>query len=281
MMKPRYTEIISLLIKNYISSGIVPDIDTLHFIKSSYGTENADEISCLIDNGDDGGAILDLVSYPDFKLREEIESLIPASGLKLNEITSIENTFTSFPDKSFLIFSDRKIFLSENDSLFCHRRILQRLHLDISFCNITSIENPEKDTVLLSIRACLRKKRFITGTESSLFINDLILNCRELKDISNDELYYLINISARLLNFTEKSPYQIISEKKYFYESMVAESEEFSRLLSSYNMEFMMMKKIQPPLVPLEEARTMVKTIDRLTSIVYGITIPSVRNIII
>jgi len=42
-----------------------------------------------------------------------------------------------------------------------------------------------------------------------------------------------------------------------------------------------MMKKIQPPLISADEARSMICIIDRMTSIVYGMIIPSIQNIIL
>jgi len=42
-----------------------------------------------------------------------------------------------------------------------------------------------------------------------------------------------------------------------------------------------MMKRIQPPLVSVDEARTIISIIDRLASVVYGTVIPSVRNDVI
>lgn len=280
-MESGYKERISSLISSYISRGLEPDTDTLHFINSAYGLTVADEISIFIGNGDDGGAVVDMISSPSESLREEIESLIPPEGLSADEISTIEKSFATFPVMCPVYFSGRRIILSEADSLFCHKQILRRLNTGISFNYISFPENPAEQFNFFRIRTLLRSKRFITGIENSLFVNDLIQNYREMKNYSFEELYHLILVCTELLNSTEKKPFEIFSEKKYFYENAAAESVEFSRLITTYSMEFIMMKKIQPPLITAEEAHSIINDIDRLTSTVFGMIIPSVRNIIL
>jgi len=293
MEMPNTLKNISSMIKEYISRGLVPDNDTISFIKSAYGLSEPDEISSFIESGDDGGSVLDLVSYPSDSLRESIEELIPAEGFSVTDIKSIENTFNILYGKNFILLDDRKIILSQEDSRLCHKRILQRLNLDISLDYIADLKISSASFNIFTVRKLLRKKKFIQTDENSLFINDLIYNYISLNNNFKEEPHYckkpgssefaelsdLINLSASLLSGSDKKPLEILSEKKYFYENSIIESEEFTQLLKTYSMEFIMMKKIHPPLLSADESRSMVRMIDRLTSIVYRMIIPSVRNI--
>ncbi len=271
---------ISTLIRDQISSGLIFDEETLRFINSSYGISQPDEITSFIHSGEDIDAVIDMLSYPSESFRESIEELIPAGGISVDKIKNIENTFSKLQSEIFVLFNNEKIFLSKEYTFFCYKRFLQRLNLQVSFEYLDFPESSGESFNFFKLRALLRKKKFISNSENSLFINDLI-HYYNLKNNSNIELTDLLDISTNLLSNSMEKPFEIFSQKKYFYENAIMEYEEFNKLLKTYSMEFIMLKRIQPPLISIEEARTMVKAIDRLTSIVYGMVIPSVRNILI
>jgi len=298
---------IASIINGYISPGLIPDTETVSFINSAYGITDPDDIASLIGSGDDGGAVIDLLSHPSDELRESVEKIIPPQGLSSAEIQNVEDTLSTSSGQIFILFNKRKIFLPEEDSLYCHKRILQRLNLHIPLNRITVTDTSECAISTFAVRALLRKKKFESNDESILFINDLIYNYFPVKnkietetltagvhdeqqpdgsfkipeDSCSADLFTLIDITTDLLKSSVSKPYDILSEKKYFYENAITESEEFSALLKTYSMEFVMMKKIQPPLMSIHEARSMVTAIDRLTFIVYRTIIPSVLNIFI
>ena len=282
---------ISSAISGYFAGGLVPESDTISFIKSAYGITRPDEIASLIEAGEDGGSVVDMVSYPPDNFREPVECLIPAEGLSPDEIKRIEEFSLNVSGGIFILFSGTKISLTEDDSLQCYKRFIQRLNLEIPFNyfgdDLTSTENPG----FYKIRSLLRKKKFIPGEETSLFIKDLIRNYRPAGNYftaspltagpdDRSGLVELVNISVELFNNSGRRPFEILTEKKYYYESAVVEYVEFERLLKTCSMEFIMAKRIRPPLVSIDEARSMVEAIDRLTSAVYGMIIPSVRNVL-
>jgi len=272
---------VSTMIREHILRGFMPDTDTLDFIKSSYGLNDPEEILSFLENGDDNDAVIDMISYPSDRFRESIEELIPSGGFSSDEIKIIIDTINILQNKTFILFSNRNIFLTENDSLFCHQKFIQRLNLNIPFNYIEYEKIISGNINIFAVRALLRKKKFISSDENSLFINDLINNYNQLKNGSGKELLYLVDVSTDMLNCRDNTPFDILSRNKDFYENAIMESEEFSRLLKTYSMEFIMMKRIQPPLLSIDEARSMINAIDRLTSIVYGMMIPSVRNVLI
>jgi len=272
---------ISFAVKEHISLGLVPDNDTIDFIRSAYGLVDADEISSFIESGDDGGAVIDLISYPADVLRDSIEKFIPPQGLLTDEIKFIKDNITGSSGRLFILLNDRRIFLPDGDTLSFYNRFLQRLNLDVSLNYIDEPEISVNKNNIFKTRALLRKKKFISGNDGYLFMNDLIQNYYPVNNVSETDLSDLVNAAADFLNGSDERPFDILSEKKYFYENAMAESEHFDRMLKAYSMEFIMMKKIQPPLISIDEARLKIQVIDRLTSIVYRMVIPSVMNVII
>jgi hypothetical protein len=267
-------------VADYTACRLHADIDTLNFIRSSYGLSDSNEISSLITNGDDSGTVIDLVSYPDDDFRESVEKLIPPEGLSLNEIQAIEKILIDSESICHILISSRKIILSEEDSRLCRRLILKRLNLQIALNTIDYHKSEDGIFIYEKIRSQLRKMKFTANEVNSLFINDLIYNYSNIRNRNYDEFIKLLETACTLLNGLDTKPYEILSEKKYFYENAITEAEEFSLLMKTYSMEFIMMKRIQPPLISIEEARLNIKFIDRLTSIVYGIIIPSVNNVV-
>ena len=297
---------VSSMIRECISLGFTPDDHTLDFIKSAYGLDVPDEILLFIEDGNDGGAVIDLVSYPTDKFREEIEMLIPAKGFSAIDIKQIEDYLTALSGRCFLQLNSGKIFLSERDSIYCYTRFLQRLNPGLSLDYLSELKSSEHRGVVIPVMASLRKKNFISNHECSIFMKDLVSNYCHAEDLSqkelilpglpggeslnasttavtynSSELYELVEVSADMLSGSDKKPFDILSEKKDYFESSVLEAEEFSRLMKNYSMEFIMMKRIQPPLISVDQARYMIRVIDRLTSIVYGVVNPSIRNILI
>jgi len=259
-----YINTLSSIINEHIAKGFALDTDTIHFIKSAYGLSESDEIINFLENNCDD-AILDLISYPPDNFREKIEEFIPAEGLLLSDIKKIEDAVNILSAESFIIFN-KKISLSKNDSLLCCKRFIQRLNLNVSL-NFISSENTSGSINPTAIKALLRKKKFNSNSNCTGFINSLISNLQTAENNSDEEYLKLIALSADLFNGSDKDPFDILSEKKDFYIRTLLEYDEFYNLLKSYSMEFIMMKKIYAPLVPVDEAVEMIKLIDRIISL--------------
>lgn len=272
---------ISSMINDFLSGGLIPDDDTLNFIKSGYGLSEPAGISSFIECGDDSGAVIEMLSYPPDSFRESVEELIPKEGFTTDEIKCIKDTLLASPLKIFILFNNTKIFLTPEDSLFCSVRFLQRLNLNLNLDYFDDLNSLTDKSYIYNVKAYLRKKKFNTRDENFLFINDLIYNYQSAKNSSDAEFKILIEAAADLLNGSDKRAMDILSEKKYFYENAVSEAEEFTRMLKTYSMEFIMLKRIQPPLISVDESRSRIHIIDRLTSIVYRMIIPSAQNIIL
>lgn len=271
------TDVIADRIAHRLAGGFVPDSETISFIKSAYGVIEACEITRFLEHGDDSGAVIDLLSYPDERFRLSIEPLIPPAGLTSAVLSSIEDMILNRPETIFIEYSGARIDLTAEDTALCRRNFIRRLNLDIALDFLGQHDLIPEKTDIDALRCSLRRKRFISNEDCSYFIRDLILNYIPQSDSEAPDLYQLTDAASDFFNRSEINPYDILSSKKFFYESAISESEEFARMMKTYSMEFIMMKRIQPPLVTLEDARRMVRMIDIMTWSVYRIIIPSVN----
>ena len=263
---------LSSLISEHLSQGFVLDDDTSHFLKSGYGMNEPDEIIDFLENNIDD-AILDMISYPHDDFRVQIEEFIPAGGLALSAIEKVYDSVNNLFPAGF-IRHNKKIFLSKKDSHNCCKKFMQRLNLNVSLNFIFDDNQSDKNINIHAVKALLRKKKFSSNNECCDFMNSLVSNLRADSDNPGEEYLKLIDLSADLFNRSDKNPYDILSEKKHYYIRALLEYDEFHNLLKSYSMEFIMMKKIHAPLVPVDEAVNMIRLIDKITRIVYKTVIP-------
>lgn len=266
---PEYIRTILNIVGEHLSRGLIPDAELLHFIDSSYGLTDHDEIIEFISNGSDAGAVVDLLSYPPDILRKSIEIYIPDKGIPV-ELLEEYNDLHAFQGRCYILLNEKKFYLPDHDSLFCFRKILHRLNLDAGFAYLSGIKDSLIGPDIYDIRVLLRKRKFASGTANCRFIRDLIAGYCSSERGSDGELMSLVAIAGDLLNNSERNPYDILSEKREYYKNAYMEALEFSRLLKSYSMEFIMMKKLQPPLITAEEALSIMEKIFRIISLAHS-----------
>lgn len=261
-----YIKKISYLIKNELEQGFIPDSDTMHFIKSAYALSEPEEIVWFVEEGLDSGTIAELCVYPSGIFRDKIEPYIPWQGMTQTEISLIENHLADFNINLFISITDRKIPLTGEDSGKHTCKFIMRLNLGAGF---NYLETLQDNQIVMKARSILRRKRFVSGIKSREFMTDI------LKGISADsDAEELIGFAADTLHGSDEDPLEILSDRKYACEMMISEAETFQSLLASYSMEFLMIKRIQPPALSREESVSVMEKIDRLTSAAYGLIIP-------
>lgn len=257
------------IVAEYMSRGLTPDDELLHFISSSYGLTDRDEIIEFLSSGSDAGAVADLLSYPPDDLRKSVEFHIPDEGIP-EKLLEEYSDLHAFSDGCYILLDKKIFYLTEQDSLSCFRKIIRRLNLATGFTYLSGFKDSLIEPDVYDIRVLLRKNKFSSGASCCGFIRDLIAGYNSAGEKSEDELISLVKTAAYLVNKSEMNPYDILSEKNEYYRNAYMEALEFSRLMKSYSMEFIMMKRLQPPLVTAEEALSMMEKIFRMTSLARG-----------
>jgi len=255
-----------------LENGFSMDKATLHFMNTSYGVNDAESLlHFLNDRTLNDGTIYELTVYPDDGLRVEIEKIIPAGGLA-SEIESIHDILQERPP-SITIITDAGNHIADADSsLFCISNYIKQLNLDHDLLYLGSEADSSSSELYFCSRALLRKKKFIPSGDSGIFMKRMI----QYRDKSAHvvDILKLIENAVNLLSGNKEKVYDDLVAKKYYFESILSQAEEYSILLKNWGMELLLMRRIQPPPVSKDEAINSIRTIDRLTSIVYGLVIP-------
>ena len=265
---------ITEIILTRLQSGFKPDSETLHFLKTSYGVNTGKELTVFLnDTGLNDGTIYELTVYPDDYLRTAIEKLIPSEGLSPSEIEAISiKSGTAAP--SISIITETAVHTADPDrSLHCINNYIRKLNLDLDLQYLGSLADTTDNELYFSARALLRKKRFLPSGDRGDFMKKIIQHKEVMPSESGDTLM-LIDRGASLLSGNKVKALDELAAKKFYFESVLTQDEEYSALLKTWGMEMLLMKRVQPSPISTEDAIDSIRTIDRLTYIVYGFIIP-------
>lgn len=258
-----------------LDAGFTPDKDALHFLKTSCGVnEEGNLLTFLSDSSLNDGTIYELTIYPDEKFRLEIEKLIPPDGIPHPRLDLIINSLAGKYQSVSLITPAGKFAVDRESCLTCIPSFIKKLNLELDLQYLGDVKDSQSEELYYRSRALLRRRKFLPSGDRGGFMRRLVQH-KPAANSSNDELINIIDRGVSFLSGTEEKAFDSLAAKKCYYESVISQCEEFAALLNTWGMEFLMMKKIQPPPVSVDEALESIRTIDRLTSIVYGIIIPA------
>jgi hypothetical protein len=268
------------ILLKHIKKGFTIDDDTLHFIESTHG-KSLDEIHDFLLKTEDE-LIYNIIIYPDENLRTEIEGIIPDSGIGEEDVNLIKKNILASTVEIKIICYDKIIIVPAAKVQQSLSNYIEKLRLRKNLEFITKeLEVIDKD-ILYKFRSIFRNKFTAIDTDKTIFLCNIITKSikreEQIKDIINtiEKIYDIIK--------DEKGDIlDILSYQKDYYESIILQHENFSKLSKSYGMDFMMSQKIQPPVESAEMAAYYIGIINKVTFLVYGIIIPgqSARDVIL
>ncbi|HOP62190.1 MAG TPA: hypothetical protein PK358_08230 [Spirochaetota bacterium] len=262
------------IIYSGLERGFSLDSDTLHFLRSSCGITNEEGLKeFLKDSSLNDGTVYELAIYPDTNFRLEVEQHLPPGGIPEPEITAISEKIISMEPDIFIMAAGEKLQIESTDKKSCILSFIKRLNLEIDLTYLGEKETADSESLYYSIRALLRRRKFFPAGDRGDFMNRLIRLNSAIKT-DNEEIIEIAEQVISLLSGREERVFDALEVKKYYYESVISQNEEFAMLLKTWGMEYLMMRKIQPPPVSFDEAVKMIRAIDRITSTVYGLIIP-------
>lgn len=257
-----------------LQKGFIPDNETLHFLKTSYGVESEKEFhNFLNDKSLNDGTIYELAVYPDDKLRAEIEILIPAEGLTISEIEYIHDTLQKRPPSISIITNTAVHIADQENSVSCITGFIKKLNLNQDLQFLGHEADSSSSELYFKSRALLRKRKFTPSGDRGVFMKRIV----QYNDViapGVENTLTLMDRSMTLMSGNKEKVLDELAAKKYYFESVLSQAEEYSVLLKTWGMELLLMRKIQPSPVSADEAIESIRTIDRLTSMVYGFIIP-------
>lgn len=274
MIKNTAVAHISSLISERLSAGFTPDADAMHFACTSYDIQGNNELLRFLgDSSLNDGTFYELTVFPDDGFRLMVERVIPSSGLDDRSVEEVRESVVSSLKEIRIITPAGNFIIDTGGSRYCASSFIKklRLDLDISFTGEAS-SSPSPD-FYYTARALLRKRGFIASGDRGTFMN-ILMNSLPGFESQRENMLKLADRAVSLLDGYGEKALDVLAAKKYYYETVISDSEEFSAMLKTYSMEFLMTKKIQPPPVSVDEALESIRIIDRLTSIVYNMIIP-------
>lgn len=254
-------------IASRLSAGLPLDEDAEHFLVSCEGLAGEDEMLLYLESEQDfTQPVFQILFHPDDTIRSEIETLIPASGTGADGPAAVMNRLNLMHPQIAVNAFGRRIPLPYDEFTPGIEQYVRRLNLEIS-ADIF----PEPAAGFIDERILLRKKRFVPYSGAGDFLSRLAAGSMRSADPARHELFVF---ALRLMESRPEDILQHLEKTRYYYESALRESAEFSSLTQKYSMEFIMSKKVISPLVTVHEAEESIKMIDTITMRVYGILIP-------
>lgn len=256
-----------------LGNGFEPDEDARHFLCTAYGADSDEEMLAFLDDSSiNDGTFYELAIYPDADFRIAIEKIIPAQGLSVTDIETLSVSVKGCLQQLILNTGAGVHKLDSEESMTCILSFIKKLHLDIDLSYLGEPHDSISEDLYIQARSILRRRKFIPSPDRGSFMKMLLQHKPVI--VRDADIILLIERSISLLAGTDGKTFDALAAKKYYYESVISQAEEFAALLKNWGMEFLMMKRIQPPAVSVEDAVESIRTIDRLTSIVYGVIIP-------
>lgn len=271
MTNTGYSNLIADAVLEEFSQGLRIDSDTEHFLLSYEGLKDKSSIPGFLKNSSSYlSPVYQILIHPGHGIRLKVEKIIPAVGLCKDKIKEVERIIT---DRAPVIFIDaygEKIPLPFSEFGTDVLRYINRLNLEVNAGIF-----PEDENGFLEERVFLRSMNYSPEKEAARFLAVLAAGSRK---INSGEYNDIFEFAVRMTGTENENILQVLEKKKHFYESCIDDAAEFGRLIGRYSMEFIMSKRVAPPLVSIEEARETLTKIDLITDIAYGIIIPSMDH---
>ncbi len=275
-MENRSLNHVAAAITEFFSNVITADNDVFTFAESALGISDVEELARRLSDDDSyGDGLVDLVFFPDHKLRLALECLIPLHGFSSEEIGSITGLISTDLKTATVLIKDSCMAANVEITGTIMKRFIGRLNLDIRLPFNGPGDFPESlsDDDIISIRVLVRNARYRPTSERDRVILALIAGLTAMAGESKTELIH--DCLKQLLDlFNENRPdsdiFKILSDTKRYFTDLLEKISQFTDFLDRYSMEFLMSKKMQPPVADAEEIRKRMRLLDLICSAVYG-----------
>lgn len=251
-------------IDQYWEEGIVLSSETLFFLDSTFGISTAKDLSETLAQEDfsENELILEMLLYPDLKMRSSLEPFIPPAGLKPHHLISIRQTLGAkypeinyrFPKESLPV---RVRISSEQIELFVSRLFLDRA-LDPDICQ--ALEEATTESDMLSCRILLRQNHRLLKESKKQFLIYFIQQAKGRKTDFPELFEISYSILSQVPESNQLALYFLKQREKE--KSILKDIKKFEEKLDQYNMEYLMMSRYPVPQHSIEESRERLRKLD-------------------
>lgn len=128
-------------------------------------------------------------------------------------------------------------------------------------------ENTDRD-FFIELNAILRNNDF-SATETRINYLQELVDSGISKSIPGSDIQEIVIFIAELfaIHYTDKSPGRLVADSKQYWLNAIKEIEHYTDRAEKYSTEFMMMQRITPPPVSIDEAEEKLKIISLIESL--------------
>lgn len=256
-------------IEDLFQEGIVLDLDTLHFIDSTFSNPSLKEFSDILkdESNLESGSLMELVFSPDESMQIQLEHILVDEHFAKDDEKEIVDLLCSKRLNTDIVFPDGrgKLNISIPDETIAS--FVSKLHIlwkPEEQILKTLGQIPEKAAITLRMRnKMVDLSQNKINTLCSFFqkadMNDpLFFNC----------LDFLLDAMAGVSD--TEDIYELLSSRKYQYSEAIKKRQEFEELLAKSNLETLSSQAINAPFINMDDMRKRIEIIDIITLAVYG-----------
>lgn len=266
---------IASAIADHLRRGITAGEDSLFYARSSLGLESAEEMGALLALGErDESGLAELVFHPDDELRLAVEPLIPEDGLSAEEVRGVAVKEGDLVPRVRVLLPDgcESIMDIAGAPL---ERFVGRLNLHISLGFLSDAPPPHSgavDAVLLCERVMIRNAGFMKTARREDFLRRmqgalLMGSCMDAADFL-ERLDFMLRLFGESPD--DRDVCAMIMEKRNALLFEMNRAREYEEARIAMGMEFLMLKRIHPPVFNPDKTESDLRLADAICRVVCG-----------
>lgn len=267
-------KVIAEKIEAFLRRGFIADESLEHYLASAHGLEN---IQMLCDLSEEEiHELLAPFMLPSHELMISLEENIPSHGISMRELSGE----VSCPENvEFALFGGRvRLAFFKNDLLY----FLEKLKTDKDLSFLATGDADSSDKYLW--RNQIRHSSTILTEIRQREINQLFQRLSVSHQFEAKTVHSIIKTLLQLWNeYPHSHTEELIYNKKQLLQKQLDAVKIFEEHYASrYSMDYLMVNRITPPPINIEETESYIQNLNRLSSVLYGRVIetgPGEKNI--
>ncbi len=253
------------IIRDYFISGIEIDPEIIHFAESTLGYPDLERGETVLGSEDlfESG-LVELIITPGIPLRTTLEEHIPDNGAEQSQIDGIAKGLSRDVNPVTLTIRENRVSSVDIPGRM-FRQFVGRLHLGES--RIFPVpEGPAREQ-LYELSALLRSFNMHLTENRREYIQEFIERSTNQSLAMADQKACLLFLGGLFSKYSSIArPDQLIADRKKYWNESIKQIERFHENAEKYSMEFMMMQRISPPPVSMDEAEEQIRIITLIES---------------
>jgi hypothetical protein len=247
----------------------------LDYIDASLFPPEPDRLKTFLTSDDDESerdSLLDLIFYPGPAVQRELEPLLEAAALSVQDEARVRDRLLARPIDARIRMADGDVLATIPLPDFIKSQYLERLNLSwqVDPPVLAAIQNGVSAASAVAVKVRLRNARFRFSLARGRFL------CRFFERMTDGEPDYLACLDLALTLVEDAGEavdmYDRLVAHKRFLSRSLQQAQRFDALLRRSNMETLMLQGVRAPHAPYDELSRHMRLIDRICFGIFGKT---------